>query len=334
MRGYNIEYCDIVLGVQHGDEGKGKVTHQLLKNGNYTHCVRYNGGCNAGHTIYHNGQKFVTHHIPAGVFFGVKSLIGSGCVLNPAQFFKEIKMLEDAGIEVDGLVKIAHNTHIIQRSCIQEDGEDVAIGTTRTGNGPAYRKKHNRSGVRAVELPELSRFIVDPYDEFFKTHNCRILMEGAQGFSLDIDWGDYPYVTSSHCSVAAALQNGIPWNKVRHVYGVAKIYETYVGAKKFQPEGEVFEKIQDIGQEFGATTGRVRQCNWLDTNALHRAVDMNGVTHLIFNKVDILREVGIWRTVNPTIKFNLGEKQMIAYLTRQFDDKVEKIFFSDSPESI
>ena len=162
--------ADIVIGLSYGDEGKGKVTHHLLKSGEYTHCLRFNGGCNAGHTIYHNGQKFVTHHIPAGVFFGVKSIIGPGCVVNLEQFYKEIAMLEEAGIAVKGSIYIANNAHIITDAHLEEDGLDSAIGTTKRGNGPAYRDKYNRKGLRAQEVPELqaSSYLIDVYREFYE----------------------------------------------------------------------------------------------------------------------------------------------------------------------
>ena len=202
---------DIVVGLSYGDEGKGKVTHHLLKSGEYTHCLRFNGGCNAGHTIYHNGEKFVTHHIPAGVFFGVKSIIGSGCVVNLQQFYDEIAMLEEAGITTAGLVYIASNAHIITDDHVEEDGRDTTIGTTKRGNGPAYRDKYNRQGVRACEVPELveSTYLIDLYREFYEGYSEPVVLcEGAQGFGLDIDWGEYPYVTSSHCTSAGALLNG------------------------------------------------------------------------------------------------------------------------------
>ena len=130
--------ADIVVDLQYGDCGKGKVTHHLCKEEKYTHVIRYNGGCNAGHTIYHNGKEFITHHIPAGVFFGIKSIIGPGCVVNPKQFFKELEELKQGGIEVDGLVFIAKNAHIITDNHLNEDSSDVKIGTTKRGNGPAY----------------------------------------------------------------------------------------------------------------------------------------------------------------------------------------------------
>jgi adenylosuccinate synthase len=293
--------ADIIIGLQHGDEGKGKITHHLCKNENYTHVVRYNGGCNAGHTIYHDGKKFITHHIPAGVFFGVKSIIGSGCVLNINQFFKELKELKAGGVETSGLIFVAKNTHIITQDHLEEDSRDTKIGTTKSGNGPAYRDKFDRKGIRAEEVEELQPYLIDLYDEFHKSKQekeIKILFEGAQGFGLDVDWGDYPYVTSSNCITAAALMNGVPPQAVRKVWGVAKAYGTYVGAKKFQGESKIFNKIQEAGDEFGATTGRKRQCNWTDWSLLKRAIDINGVTDLVFNKFDILNQIGKWAIVD------------------------------------
>ena len=329
--------ADIVLGVQHGDEGKGKVTHHLLADGNYTHCIRFNGGCNAGHTIYHNGEKFITHHIPAGVFHGIKSVIGPGCVLNIKQFFKELKELGDGGIDIEGKVFVAKNVHVITDEHLEEDGKDTAIGTTRTGNGPAYRAKYSRTGIRAQDIPELKDYIIDLYDELYiLSEDPVVLFEGAQGFALDVDWGDYPYVTSSHCTTAGAMLSGVPPKSIRNVYGVAKAYETYVGAKSFQPEGEVFNKLREVGEEYGATTGRPRQCNWMDLALLDRAVTVNGVTHLIFNKMDILREMESW-TVNlnsyskSCIKFQ-SENELKDYLKYRYRET--QVIFSDHPERI
>ena len=275
--------ADIIVDLQYGDCGKGKVTHHLCKSGEYTHVVRYNGGCNAGHTIYHNGKEFITHHIPAGVFFGIKSIIGPGCVVNPQQFFKEIQMLKDGGVDTDGLIYVAKNAHIITGDHLAEDGKDSKIGTTKRGNGPAYRDKYSRDGVRAETVDELSDYLIDIYDELHNSENVNVLFEGAQGFGLDIDWGDYPYVTSSHCTSAAALLNGVPPQAIRKVWGVAKMYETYVGAKKFQPDGEIFNMLRKVGKEYGATTGRPRQCNWMDWDLVEKAIKVNGVTDLVFN---------------------------------------------------
>jgi adenylosuccinate synthase len=236
---------DIVIGLQHGDEGKGKVTHHLLKNGGYTHCVRFNGGCNAGHTIFHNGKKFVTHHIPAGVFFGVTSVIGNGCVVDPTKLQEEIDYLESHGINVRDNLRIANNAHVITPFHKAEDRAEEKIGTTRTGNGPAYRDKYGRTGIRACDIPDLQPFLVNIYEEL--AGDTVVLMEGAQGFWLDPDWGDYPYVTSSHTGTAAAIQNGISPRSIRNVWGIIKAYETYVGARKFQPDDEIFDLIQFAG---------------------------------------------------------------------------------------
>jgi len=335
--------ADIVIGLSYGDEGKGKVTHHLLREGDYTHCLRFNGGCNAGHTIYHEGQKFVTHHIPAGVFFGVKSIIGSGCVVNLEQFYNEIKMLETAGITTTGLVYISKNAHIITDAHLEEDGRDTSIGTTKRGNGPAYRDKYSRKGLRAGEHPELIKgsYLIDLYREFYEQGSPPVILcEGAQGFGLDIDWGEYPYVTSSHCTTAGALLNGIAPRAVRKVYGVTKAYDTYVGARDFHGKGRVFNLIQQTGNEFGATTGRPRQCNWLNIRALQRAMNVNGVTDLIINKVDILRQVEKWNLRsydNDAIFIQLGNeiawKQYIKKYLRA-DKQNIKIVFSESPERI
>ena len=325
---------DIVLGIQHGDEGKGKVTHHLLKNGDYTHCIRFNGGCNAGHTIFHNDKKFVTHHIPASVFFGIPAIIGPGCVVNIDKFLKELNYLAENGIDIENNVKIARNAHIITKEHVTEDSKDYKIGTTKSGNGPAYRDKFHRSGVRAENVPLLAPFIVDMQEELYSGEEPIILMEGAQGFWLDVDWGDYPFVTSSNCGVGAAINNGIDPRSIRNVWGVAKVYETYVGMKKFQPEDKIFETIQKAGSEFGATTGRVRQCNWLDFEKLTRAIRMNGVNKLIFNKVDVLREVKSWGMKNPDAFFADGEDGFMKFITDNAPECVDEIFFSASPKTI
>lgn len=337
---------DVIVDLQYGDCGKGKIAHYLSHKNSYTHVLRYNGGCNAGHTIFHKGKKFSTHHIPAGVFFGIPSIIGSGCVLDPVQFFNEIKMLEENGIDTKGKIFIAENTHVITEAHKAEDQKGGGkIGTTGRGNGPAYRDKYGRTGVRAKDISELAPYLVDLYKEWFtpsgvegSRKDVTILGEGAQGFGLDIDWGDYPYVTSSHCTTAGALLNGLPATSVRHVWGVAKIYETYVGSKKFQPEGEVFNKIGDIGEEYGVTTGRRRQVNWMNMQTLERAIRINGVTHIVFNKVDVLREVGQWAVIDDgkVVSFD-SEKAMTDFVSARLAKlgiKKENIFFSESKETI
>ena len=322
---------DVIVGLQSGDEGKGKITHHLLKSGKYTHCVRYNGGGNAGHTIYHNGKKFVTHYIPAGVFFGIKSIIGPGCVVNINKFFQEIRYLNDNGVKTDGLVYIANNAHITMERHVKEDSKDEEIGTTRTGNGPTYRDKYSRKGYRAHQFDILYPYTIDFYEEFHnREQDIHALFEGAQGFELDIDWGDYPYVTSSHCTTAGALLNGIPPQALDRVWGVAKAYETYVGTKEFEPKDEVFAMIRDLGAEYGATTGRPRQCNWMDISRLKRAANINGVQSLVINKMDILKELGQWilRNGDITISF-ASEKDFKDYIVDQLPNV--ELYFSGSP---
>ncbi len=328
--------ADIIVDLQYGDCGKGKVTHTLLENGDYTHCIRYNGGCNAGHTIYHKGEKFITHHIPAGVFWGVKSIIGPGCVVNLETFQREIKELESKGVICNGLVFIAKGAHIITPEHLVEDASDSKIGTTKRGNGPAYRDKYARKGVRAETIPWLKPYLVDMYEELHDEKNKTIaLFEGAQGFGLDIDWGDYPYVTSSHCTTAGAMLNGIPPRSVRHVWGVAKCYETYVGNKEFETAAQIFSQIREIGQEYGATTGRPRQCNWLNIDLLKRAAKINGVTNLVINKMDVLREVNAWTVRDDSgIIENISDENLFRrFLKSQIPENIA-VYFSESPHTI
>lgn len=329
--------ADIIVDLQYGDCAKGKVAHHLCRERKYTHVLRYNGGCNAGHTIYHNGKKFITHHIPAGVFFGVRSVIGPGCVLDPNQFLKEIQELVAGGIDAASEVKVAQNTHLITDLHKEEDGGESAIGTTRRGNGPAYRDKYARTGTRAESLPELAPYLTDMYEELH-TGEAYVLCEGAQGFGLDIDWGDYPYVTSSHCTVGGALINGVPYSAIQEVWGVAKIYETYVGAKKFEPNDPVFEKIRELGDEYGATTKRPRQCNWLNLDLLRKAVRINGVTHVVLSKMDVLRAIGVWKLYDAgeekTFQTEDEMKQYITHALGECSVTEENIFFSEHKDKI
>ena len=333
-----IMIADIVVDLQYGDCGKGKVTHALCRQNDYTHVIRYNGGCNAGHTIYHEGKKFITHHIPCGVFFGVRSVIGPGCVVSLKQLFKEIKELEDGGINASKYLKIASNAHIITDFHLAEDNKDTKIGTTKRGNGPAYRDKYARKGVRAMQCSELAPFVIDMYTELHNNpefDRVEALFEGAQGFGLDVDWGDYPYVTSSHCTTAGALLNGVPPKSVRDVWGVAKIYETYVGAKDFQGTDEVFELIREAGDEYGATTGRPRQVNWLDFDLLKMAIDINGVNKMVVNKMDVLDEVQKWCLYSGLSMYEFETRQDIEHwLLDSLEDREVDIMFSGNKEAI
>ncbi|MDZ4226990.1 MAG: adenylosuccinate synthetase [Patescibacteria group bacterium] len=332
-----------VVGLQWGDEGKGKVVDWLTDHAQGV--VRFQGGHNAGHTLVIAGKKTVLHLVPSGILrSGVRCYIGNGVVLSPAALIEEMDELERAGVEVQGRLNISeacplilpyHAALDVARELSRGAGK---IGTTGRGNGPAYRDKYGRTGSLAKSVARLKPYLVDLYKLWYSDKTVRILAEGAQGFGLDIDWGDYPFVTSSHCTTAGALLNGLPATAVRHVWGVAKIYETYVGSKKFQPAGEVFNKMANLGEEYGATTGRRRQTNWMDMQNLERAVRINGVTHIVFNKVDVLRALGAWAVIDRgrVRKFKSEEAmtEFISVRLRTFGIPKRRIFFSESKERI
>jgi adenylosuccinate synthase len=300
-----ISYADVIVDLQAGDTGKGKVAHALAKD--YDMVLRYNGGANAGHTVYHNGKKIVTHQVPIGVLFGIPSVIGLGCVVDTGKLQDEIRELNSLGVTTKGLIFVDKRAHVVQSKHREEDSAESKIGTTRQGIGPAYRDKYGRTGMRMEELykfaPELHDeyySVIDVYELFHNKHNdWRILCEGAQGFQIDIDWGDYPYVTSSHCTVGSTILNGIPPQRIADVIGVMKAYETYSGFKThFTDENDTdLQKLQELGEEFGATTGRKRKVRWLDLDGVIRAININGVTELIINKADILEQVGVYKYV-------------------------------------
>ena len=335
---YMIKYADVIVDLQAGDTGKGKVCNSLSQNGEYTHIIRYNGGGNAGHTIYKDGVKMVTHFIPSGIVNGVKSIIGPGCVIDPNKFLQEIKDLEEKSIQVKGKLFIDKRVHIITSDHLEEDGKDVTIGTTKTGNGPAYRDKYYRKGVRVEGVESLKEFCIDIYQELHEKGENKILFEGAQGFELDIDWGDYPYGTSSHCTVGSAILNGVPPQSIRKVYGIAKAYQTYVGQKQFEEPSEIFDEIRRIGNEYGATTGRKRQIDWINLDNIIKACNINGVTDLIINKLDVMSEVGVFRLydMNKLIEFE-NEERFMGYIKSNIKSNcqnVSNIQFSLTPYHI
>lgn len=347
-----IDYIDVVQCLRYGDSGKGCVSYDLARSYEFSHVMRFHGGGNAGHTIMHKGNKFVTHLIPAGVFHGKPSIVGSGCVINVNKFFEEMEKLRVFLPEHDvySLVKIANNCHIVTEENIKQDAEDKTIGTTKSGNGPCYRDKYDRKGVRAEDVPSLHNFIIDPYRYFYDTNNkIQLLCEGAQGFYLDIDHGDYPYVTSSHCGIGSVLLNGFNPKQIRNVYGLVKAYDTYVGAKKFQPtyndgcsvdswergDPKIFEDIQRVGQEIGATTGRKRQVNWLDLEETKKAILMNGVNILVVKKYDVLVELDKFGliTENGVVRYETFE-DFKEQIENYFSPYVEEIIFSNNPAGL
>ena len=186
-------------------------------------------------------------------------------------------------------------------------------------------------------MPCFDEYLIDIYEELHSDNNVNVLFEGAQGFGLDIDWGDYPYVTSSHCTSASALLNGVPPQAVNRVWGVAKAYETYVGNKKFEPKDDIFSMIRKIGLEYGATTGRPRQCNWLNWDFLEKAAKINGVTDVVFNKMDVLHNVNRWVLLDEgkKVKFD-NEDGMKSWIKKKFSSfsTPPKLYFSGNPSKI
>ena len=332
-----INFAHVIVDLQAGDTGKGKVAHALAKSGDYDFVIRYNGGGNAGHTIYHEGRRVVTHFIPVGVLYGIKSVIGPGCVINIAAFLREIESLKKHGVNAADYLLVDKRVHVITGEHIEEDTKDKTIGTTKTGNGPCYRDKYSRKGIRAEEISELEPFLCDVYELFHSKESVRLLFEGAQGFELDIDWGDYPWVTSSHCITGSVALNGVPVQKITKVFGVAKAYRTYVGNKEFETASPEFKKIRELGFEYGATTGRKRQVNWLDVDNLIVAANVNGVTNLIINKLDILEQVALKLFYNKELlSFDSTEsfKTFISEKVKESCELVQEIKFSTTPYDI
>ena len=275
------------------------------------------------------------------MFWGIPSIIGPGCVIHPETFFKEIEELEAEGIPAGDLVFVSKNAHIITDFHRLEDKKDSEIGTTRRGNGPAYRDKYARKGVRAGEDGRFENYLIDLYEEIYENEDfegLQILFEGAQGFGLDVDWGDYPYVTSSHCTVGSAILNGVPPKYIRDTWGVAKVYETYVGAKEFEGNDKIFDEIRELGGEYGSTTGRPRQINWLDYDLLKKASRINGINNLVVNKFDILEELDVWCLYSGLNLYEFKNKEdfklwISSKLNCEVDEEME-IYFSGNKEFI
>jgi adenylosuccinate synthase len=333
---------DILVGLSYGDEGKGCITDALLKSGEYTHCIKSNGGHNSGHSIVYNGRRVVTHAVPSGVLQGVKSIIGPGCVLNFNLLKKEIQELQDSGIDVHSYLHVDHRVHVLEQEHILEEMNETNVGTTRKGNGPCYRDKYVRKNLRVEdygdEIQKLGIGLIDTYQEFFSGSPVTALFEGGQGFHLDIDWGEYPYVTSSHCTAAGAMLNGVPHQSVRKVIGIAKVYDTYVGAKKFEPDDPTLDIIRKVGKEYGSTTGRPRQCNYLNLDKLVKAIRVNGATDIYINKVDILEWVGVWKAYigGRLVSFE-NKNEFIGVITDHLltaCPSIDNITFSGTAEGI
>ncbi len=290
MRLKQIEHVDIIVGLAWGDEGKGKISSALAKN--YDMVCRWNGGPNAGHTVYLNDKKYKTHIIPSGVFHGKPSIIGPNCVINISKFWEEMEYLKENGFDTS-LVKIHPHAHVITEDHIKYDLDHLKpkLGTTGQGIAPCYAAKANRVGI------QVKNSSIDP-QYFWDGHlEGKILCEGAQSIWLDINYGDYPYVTSSETFPHNACSLGFSPKKIRYIIGVAKIYDTKSGVDPLFPESlwdnEELNKIIEEGKEFGTTTGRKRLVNYLNMPKLLQAINLSGVNKLIINKCDVLEKLNI-----------------------------------------
>tara|TARA_B100000900_G_C20581400_1_gene717698 strand:+ start:888 stop:2150 length:1263 start_codon:yes stop_codon:yes gene_type:complete len=364
---------DILLGLQWGDEGKGKIVDVLTKK--YDIIARFQGGPNAGHTLEFDGIKHVLHTIPSGIFHkGVTNLIGNGVVIDPVIFQKEIDNIEKLNIEFSKLIisKKAHlilPTHKLLDAASEKAKGKLKIGSTLKGIGPTYMDKTGRNGLRVgdVSLPkfkekynalknkhiQLLNFydydysLKDLEDEWFKSLETlkkfehidsehyinqqikdgkKILAEGAQGTLLDIDFGSYPFVTSSNTTAAGACTGlGVAPNKINEVFGIFKAYCTRVGSGPFPSElfDEIGEKIGKVGNEFGATTGRPRRCGWIDIPALKYAIHINGVTKLMMMKADVLSGIN---KIKACVSYKTHDGRIIDYLPFENSDNLKPIY--------
>ncbi len=364
---------DVLLGLQWGDEGKGKIVDVLTPN--YNIITRFQGGPNAGHTLEFNNVKHVLHTIPSGIFRkNTINIIGNGVVIDPVIFKKEIFDLKQPDIDFTKIIYISKKAHLIlpthkilDAASEQAKGKSK-IGSTLKGIGPTYMDKTGRNGLRIGDIISdnfINRYnalkqkhlnlikqynfnfdITESEKEWFKAiefiknykfidsenyineslnNNKTILAEGAQGTLLDIDFGTYPFVTSSNTICAGACTGlGVAPNKIGEVFGIFKAYCTRVGSGPFPTE--LFDndgkKLQNIGHEFGATTGRPRRCGWLDLVALKYAVTINGVTRLYMMKTDVLDS---FDTIKVATAYKINNK-IIKHFPYELSNDIKPIY--------
>lgn len=362
---------DVLLGLQWGDEGKGKVVDVLTPR--YDVITRFQGGPNAGHTLEFNGIKHILHNIPSGIFReDTLNIITNGVVLDPIVFQREVEALEKMGVDITKNLVISKKAHLILPTHRILDAASEAakgkskIGSTLKGIGPTYMDKTGRNGLRVGDI-ELDfdkkyaalkekhlnllkmydfEFTMEEEEKFFegintmkrfqfvesefvihtlRENNKKILAEGAQGTLLDIDFGSYPFVTSSNTICAGACTGmGVAPSAIGEVFGIFKAYCTRVGSGPFPTEllDEEGDQLRNLGSEFGSTTGRPRRCGWLDLVALKYSIMLNGVTQLIMTKTDVLDSF-------DTIKVATAYK-VNGEITDQFpyelDENIEPIF--------
>ena len=364
---------DVLLGLQWGDEGKGKIVDVLTNN--YDIIARFQGGPNAGHTLEFDGIKHVLHTIPSGIFHkGIINLIGNGVVIDPVIFENEINSINKLNIEISELLisKKAHlilPTHKLLDAASEKAKGKNKIGSTLKGIGPTYMDKTGRNGLRVGDVSssnfnekyeklknkhiELLKFYDYEYNLeelesiWFKSldtlkkfkhidsehyihealkNGGKLLAEGAQGTLLDIDFGSYPFVTSSNTITAGARTGlGVAPNQITDVFGVFKAYCTRVGSGPFPTElnDEVGEHLGRVGNEFGATTGRARRCGWIDLPALKYAININGVTQLMMMKSDVLSGINKIKVCTHYLNSN---NEKIDYLPFEDNENLTPVY--------
>lgn len=364
---------DVLLGLQWGDEGKGKIVDVLTNN--YDIIARFQGGPNAGHTLEFDGIKHVLHTIPSGIFHkGIINLIGNGVVIDPVIFENEINSINKLNIEISELLisKKAHlilPTHKLLDAASEKAKGKNKIGSTLKGIGPTYMDKTGRNGLRVGDVSsinfeekynklknkhiELLKFYDFEYNleelesKWFESLNTlkkfkhidsehyihqalkngkKLLAEGAQGTLLDIDFGSYPFVTSSNTITAGACTGlGVAPNQITDVFGIFKAYCTRVGSGPFPTElnDEIGEHLGKVGNEFGATTGRARRCGWIDLPALKYAININGVTQLMMMKSDVLSGINKIKACTHYLNSN---NEKIDYLPFEDNESLTPVY--------
>lgn len=342
-----IKKADVVVGLAWGDEAKGKITSELSSKKSesgesyYSYVARWAGGNNAGHTVYVDGVKYKTHLIPSGVFHGVRSVIGPACVIHPRSFYGELDYLEGKGFDTS-LVKVSPQCHVVKDSFLQFDQDNLSerLGTTGKGIAPTYAAKAARTGLLAKDV----------FDSSYLWNgelSGNILCEGAQGVWLDMDAGNYPYVTSSTTLPYGACSLGFPAQKIADVWGAAKMYDTRSGEDPMFPDSlfddEELSLIGKIGEEFGVTTGRRRKVNWLNLDKLVRAVKITGTTNIVISKCDILDKVSCYKlTFNNSLKEFSSLEEMKFFIKQVLTNScvpteggmLSEVVFSSSPKEI
>ncbi len=371
---------DVLIGLQWGDEGKGKIVDYLSTD--YHIIARFQGGPNAGHTIVIDGQSFVLHTIPSGIFRdGVENIIGNGVVIDPITLLKEIAALEAIGVPVRERLLIGQKAHLIlpthrwlDAASEQAKGKKK-IGSTLRGIGPTYMDKTGRNGLRVGDI--LRDDFIQRYEDLKRKHlqllhlypdvefdmekeeghwletieamrtlrqisceyyinealrsNKRILAEGAQGSMLDIDYGTYPFVTSSNTVTAGVCTGlGVSPSTIGEVIGIVKAYTTRVGGGPFPTElhDEMGEYLQNEGHEFGATTGRPRRCGWLDYLQLNYTIMLSGVTQIVLTKTDILNQLD---TIKVAHAYQTSNGETLTQLPYRLDGEDITPIYTDYP---